>query len=99
MDVVTLTIEPGQTLEHYRFFYTDEGWSEESETWIYREWGVIERYSMTGGVDCDGKLESYHESQCRIDCLDAINHQSNVYPAWEKVKSSQRDHFAGSMGY
>lgn len=88
---------------HHEFHYayrTDEGWESVSQefTLVKRDTGFwVERRSFSDGVDCDGRLSHYSESECPLSELHSG--YKNIWPAWRHVDESQRDYAAEAMGY
>ena len=69
---VKLTLRPGEVLEHYQCWTTDEGWSSEYCRWgwdcededhggeLFREWESC-------GRDCDGRLDRSGVDVCDME--------------------------------
>jgi hypothetical protein len=111
---VKLTLKPGQALSWSRGGRTEEGWSRESESWEWdgEDWpGVLRHAWLSEGRDCDGYLSHDGEDICRraglrsgdFPCLDYCENPAAWdgvrWPAWEKVRSWQRDEYAELAGY
>lgn len=97
---VLIKIRKGQTLRHYHVCRTDEGWHSETNAWHFDGNILVSKY-MTDGRDCDGRLQQFGESSCRVENLRAGYAADNgiVYPKWEQGELSQRDYSAEAMGY
>ena len=104
--MVKLTLRPGQSLAVATGGPTDEGYSHSWEEWTHNG-DVVTRECANHSRDCDGPMERYQTDECAIADLasewgykewDFIGPPLLV-PAWRKVGSAQRDHYAESMGY
>lgn len=98
--LVKITLKPGQTLSHYKFERTDEGWHSEAVEWEHGGEGVT-RNSYSSGVDCDGRLDCQYEDYCPLSDLTnwEVDGEDYKMPDWQDVRSSQRDHYAEAMNY
>ena len=97
-----IKLREGQTLTHYSGGLTDEGYSYEATTWtLDGEFVIVEHASRA--LDCDGRIDHYSTATCGVEYLRGGNidpeDQTIVYPAWERIESSQRDYSAEAMGY
>lgn len=107
-DYVKITLSPGQELSWGKRWSHEEGWSSEFTTWSYEQGHVIQE-SGTDGVDCDGRLSTWHVTYCKVEDLktreawrgwdDRLQGPGLPVPAWSDSKSSQRDYSAEAMGY
>lgn len=106
---VKITIKPGHSLHWRKVWCHEEGWSAEAVTWFH-EIDHIDRQSMTDGTDCDGRLSTFTECRCTLGSLGGYRpspHAADVpesldayqFPQWERVRGSQRDQYAETMGY
>lgn len=97
---VKLTLRPGQELVHIDFNYHDEGWTREVDQWVHCG-DEIQMFITVEGRDCDGRSEWSADLACQMDKLaDNLHECSGIrYPAFERIRSSQRDHSAEAMGY
>ena len=102
---VRLSLGVGQYLTHTEGGPDEEGYSYTGTTWSrygHGREGFIELHAETNARDCDGPLDSYWESVCRVDALEdhpCFDDGVVPVPDWEKVSASQRDHFAEAMNY
>lgn len=110
---VKLTLKPYQTLRHYHWHRTDEGWSSEFIEWQYTTNdngdALIERRTENCGRDCDGRLDRYYNDWCYVSDLqgDDRSHEDwhrhgidpRYTPAWQPGRCSQRDYEAEKAGY
>jgi hypothetical protein len=88
---VRITLKPGQSLKHYQYRPTDEGWESEGQYWEHCG-DRIEHDWLTDGADCDGRL-------CRGGRLVALSLKSSGFPNWQEADTYQRDYAAESAGY
>jgi hypothetical protein len=108
---IKITLKPGQTLRHFRGGETDEGYSNEWQSYEYDgdEGTVVSRYSNESR-DCDGRHVYYADSHCPISELQARPPEPAdpewgteeipvPRPEWRKGSASQRDYYAEAMGY
>lgn len=96
-----VTLRPGQSLSHYQWERTDEGWSSEFHSWEYTD-NLIRRYCVSDGRDCDGRLTQEQVAECPV--VDLASGYSDLeervrYPEWTEEGRSQRDEYAEAMGY
>jgi len=85
-DGVSITLAPGQTLNHYQAEPTDEGYSYRAQTFTHHLDGTVTCSTASGGRDCDGRLDYY--SDLVWD-----------HGRWELESRSQRDEYAEAAGY
>jgi len=89
--LVRLRMEDGDTLRWRQGWPTDEGWSAKEVTWIYKD-GIIERYWLSEGRDCDGYLSHTGE-----DWSERLNAEG--FPVWEPGSVQVYDQNAVRAGY
>lgn len=99
---VKLTLRPGQSLAHYTFTRTDEGYSATFERYTHEGKHVLCQWE-NDGRDCDGHSTREGESMSPLGMLrDGWKDDTDstvIYPAWQQVSESQRDEYAEAMGY
>ena len=99
--LVKITLREGRPLHYHKGWYTDEGWSSESITWMLED-GVVTREIVNDGADCDGRLTRYLTQTCPVDLLaaePAYGAIGYMVPAWSEKRARQRDYSAEAMGY
>jgi hypothetical protein len=105
-DWVKITLAPGQTLKHWKWTPTDEGYHAEENTWTHN-FDHVTATNATDGRDCDGRHSTEQTATCPLADLAAkdCHHEegrsapTHKRPAWQHGGSSQRDHTAESMNY
>jgi hypothetical protein len=96
---VRITLHGSDLFEVHTSARTEEGWASQSETFWLRD-DYVQRESATDGVDCDGRLESFTRYRCHVSQLAAGDpFDSDEFPAWERLRRSQRDYSAEAAGY
>lgn len=102
---VRMKIRAGETLRHYQWRYTEEGWDSELDTWEIVGDELI-RTTCYDGRGCDGRLCRNYINACKLDRLYSGNRiqwrwgKVNVcLPAWEIMDRWNYDEFAARMGY
>lgn len=99
---VRIRLRPGQTLEWGVSTPTDEGYHSQSVRWTH-DGDHVTRILTTDGRDCDGRFSTESLTTCPIDRLAAETHPIHpkwpATPAWESVRSRQRDYSAEAAGY
>jgi hypothetical protein len=103
---VKIKVKPNQTLTHYKWQRTDEGWSSELTTWQHAGNGVV-RCRVTDGKDCDGRLTQSSSQKttpsmfAKVPDHEGFKYEGRLihYPRWAELTSSQRDEFAEHMNY
>jgi len=111
-DWVKLTIVPDQTIRHYRFTVTDEGWRSTEREYEYNsEDGIVSAHIVRDGRDCDGRLtytwEGYFDPKGSTEPVfigwdSKGNEMFSSYmkkPEWIKTRAHQRDFTAEAAGY
>jgi len=95
--VVTLTIEPGQSLEHSTFERTDEGYSASRITWELSDDGQeLTRFIERDGSDCDGRLSS---TLHQVVATNPMPLNEYGYPDFQDISHRRRDYRAEAAGY
>ena len=97
-DMVRLSVRPGQVVQWERGGPTEEGWQVEGATY-HIEGDELVRESWCDGRDCDGRMSHDSITACRLDRLDAHEHDGVRYPAWETRETHLRDYQAEAAGY
>ena len=100
-DCVKLTLHPDQELRWWVGGLTDEGYHHEHHQWSWHEEGV-ERYYVSDGKDCDGRLSHSLEGFCPTDQLmwDTCSLSEEVLlPHWEQRRHEVYDENAQAMNY
>ena len=107
---VKISIRPGMVLLHASGGAHEEGYSMEWIRWEHDGDRVLCEFG-TVGRDCDGPHETTSELQCplpdlrsRIIELESCGFWPRprswlLFPAWEKISTSQRDYTAEAAGY
>ena len=98
---VKISLKPGQTLAYSTGRRaTDEGWDFYAERWTH-EGDRVRRESISDGVDCDGRLSGYCESESLIEADLQAGYETDgvVYPRWREIDRYQRDYQAEAAGY
>lgn len=105
-DDVTLTLRPGQTLEHYQGGPTDEGWSSVWHSWTLSDDGrELTREYVSDGCDCDGRLTSggidYADANPATFTrgYDPYKDRPQRWPYWLEESHSRRDYQAEAAGF
>ena len=105
-DYVTITLRPGQSIEHYSGGATDEGWAHTVTIWAFDGNGdYVTRTEAGRALDCDGITSWDHVSSCPIGLLRAHRATGDdvglwpPMPEWSNGHRSQRDYAAESAGY
>jgi hypothetical protein len=101
---VKITLEPGQQIEWYQAHPDEEGFSYRSEL-LYFNGAIVQRDSMSGGRDCDGRIDRCKRSECVIQNLKSClpyygeEDESMLFPEWAEVGCSVYDENAQKAGY
>ena len=109
---VTLTLAPGQTIQHHRFAITDEGWRTTERIYEYNgENCIVSACMVRDGRDCDGRLKYVWEGYFdllkgeREPCFIGWDRKGKeVYstdmkrPVWIQSHERQRDFTAEAAG-
>lgn len=110
---VKLTLRPGDYVYTREGGAHDEGYSVTHTEYQY-DGKTVTRESHTDSRDCDGRMSHTTIVECRVRKLASREPYSDepgtfdeayspypgaMLPAWERVKSSQRDYAAERMGY
>lgn len=105
---VTLTLKPGQVLEWYKFYNTDEGWSSVYESWGLNDAGTeLQRDCVSDGTDCDGRLTRFDVAFADADPATFTEgydpykaaERGQRFPYWKQDRSEQRDQYAELANY
>lgn len=90
----TITMRPGQRLNHYQSGPTDEGYSYSAVTFEYmRDGSAVIAEASNGGRDCDGTHENYADL-----ILDLTSYQSRR-AGFQLEGQHQRDQYAELSNY
>jgi len=86
---VKITLKPGQTLHHCKRYFNGEGNSIDCISWSYID-NHLKAIVFSDGFDCDGRLTTYSEYQCKI-LETGLETYFNEYaqkntPLWTKIE-------------
>lgn len=105
-----LTLSPGQVIELYACWQTDEGWGSVHESYsLPADEQVVYLTGTNDGRDCDGRLTHTSEVCCPIEDLQsrpAMTHELTenyrliCTPTWKQVRPAVVfDEYAQMAGY
>ena len=100
-DYVKLTLHQDQTLRWWGGGPADEGYHYEHEQWEWTEDGV-ERYYVSDGRDCDGRLSHSLEQFCpmtKLMWVQTTMEGAPLLPRWEERRHEVFDEYAQGMNY
>jgi hypothetical protein len=103
---VKITLEPGQSVDHWQGGPDEEGWHSCRESWELSEDGAeLRREIFNCGADCDGRHENYQTAIASTDPAtfhagyDPYKNRPAMFPYWCEEIAEQRDQFAELAGY
>ena len=112
--MVKLRLAKGESVSFGESEETEEGWRSRGETYFYDTGYVIRHEWWSRERDCDGLHETFGETECGVAWLhdqpyvrerwafDGFRSDPEcayLLPAWEDIRTSQRDHTAERAGY
>ena len=111
--MVKLRLAKGEAVSFGESEGTEEGWRARWESYEYDR-GVVTHTWGSRERDCDGLHETFGETECGIahlrsepyvrerwafDGFRSDPECAYLLPAWEDIRTSQRDHTAETAGY
>jgi hypothetical protein len=97
--LVRIKLRPGQTVSHYWFQHTDEGYTSEASSYSF-DGNTVTAGCHTDSRDCDGRMSDTSEATCEYRNLTAGNVVDGVrLPLWGHWQAEHRDYAAEAAGY
>jgi len=101
---VKISVPRGKSRRMFESHAHEEGYSFTDETYYHMEDGTLVAECVSGGRDCDGRLEHYTTLEGHANLIDDPHYDKDddeiyIRPRWKVVERSQWDQYAELAGY